>query len=71
MIKCNLSKFMGIHKMNIQDVRDKTGLHRNTIANLYYERATGIEFATMEKLCKLFGCKSGPDELFEYQPDKE
>lgn len=69
MIKCNLSKLMGIHKMNIQQVHEKTGLNRNTISNLYHEKATRIDFETMEKLCKLFGCQPGPSDLFEYIDD--
>jgi putative transcriptional regulator len=64
MIKCNLSKLMGIHKMSIQDVHEKTGLNRATISNLYHEKVNRIDFETMEKLCKLF--KVGPGELFEF-----
>lgn len=66
MIKCNLSKFMGIHKMTIQDVHEKTGLNRNTISNLYHEKVSRIDFETMEKLCLLFGCNPGPNDLLEY-----
>lgn len=62
---------MGIHKMTIQDVHEKTGLNRNTISNLYHEKVSRIDFETMEKLCQLFGCQPGPGELFEYVPDKE
>lgn len=71
MIKCNLSRLMGIHKMNIQDIHEKTGLNRNTISNLYHEKAARIDFDTIDKLCKLFNCHSGPAELFEYIPDKD
>ena len=71
MIKCNLSKFMGIHKMTIQDVRDKTGLNRNTISNLYHEKVVRVDFETMDKLAKLFNLSPGPNELFEYVPDAE
>ena len=70
MIKCNLSKFMGIHKMTIQDVRDKTGLNRNTISNLYHEKVVRVDFETMDKLAKLFNLTPGPNELFEYVPDE-
>lgn len=66
MIKCNLSKLMGIHKMSIQDVHEKTGLNRATISNLYHEKVNRIDLETMEKLCKLFNCQVGPGELFEY-----
>lgn len=71
MLKCNLSQLMGIHKMSIQDVHELTGLNRNTISNLYHEKAKRVDFETMEKLCKLFNCQSGPGNLFEYIPDPE
>ncbi|MEW6698288.1 MAG: helix-turn-helix domain-containing protein [Bacillota bacterium] len=71
MIKCNLSKLMGMHKMSIQDVHEKTGLNRNTISNLYHEKAGRIDFETMNKLCILFKCNPGPEDLLEYIPDKE
>ena len=60
---------MGINKMNIQDVREKTGLNRETISNLYHEKSVRIDYDTMEKLCKLFNCQ--PGDLFEYIPNKE
>lgn len=59
MVKCNLSTLMGKHKMTIQDVHVKTGLSRNTIANLYHERATRADFDTIEALCRLFKCDVG------------
>ena len=58
-IKCNLSELMGKNKMTIQDVREKTGLNRNTISNLYHEKVTRIDFDTIEKLCQLFKCGVG------------
>ncbi len=71
MIKCNLSKLMGIHKMSIQDVHEKTGLNRATISNLYHEKVIRLDFETMEKLCKLFNYQVGPGELFEYKPEEK
>ncbi|OGI21771.1 MAG: Cro/Cl family transcriptional regulator [Candidatus Melainabacteria bacterium RIFOXYA12_FULL_32_12] len=59
MIKCNLSKLMGINKMSIQDVHEKTGLNRNTISNLYHEKAKRIDFVTVDKLCEIFQCQVG------------
>ena len=71
MIKCNLSKLMGIHKMTIQDVHEKTGLNRNTISNLYHEKVSRVDFETLDKLCKLFGCQAGPNDLLEYILDEK
>ncbi|PKM77808.1 MAG: Cro/Cl family transcriptional regulator [Firmicutes bacterium HGW-Firmicutes-15] len=70
MIKVNLSKFMGINKMTIQEVHERTGLNRNTISNLYHENVTRIDFYTIDKLCKLFACQAGPESLLEYIPDE-
>ena len=72
MIKCHLSTLMGKHKMKIIDVARETGLHRNTVAALYDERAIRVDLNAIEKLCELFEC--GVGELFEYIPqdkDKE
>ena len=53
---CNLSTLMGQARYNIQDVHLKTGLARRTITQLYHDKATRIDFDTVEKLCSLFQC---------------
>jgi len=58
-IRSNLSTLMGMHRYNIKDVHDKTGLARGTISNLYYDRATRVDFDTISKLCALFECDVG------------
>ena len=68
MIKCNLSTLMGKNKFTIQDVHEKTRLSRNTISNLYNEKAGRIDFETIEKLCDLFDCTVC--ELLEYAKNK-
>lgn len=47
---------MGKNRYLIKDVHEKTGLARNTISNLYNDRATRIDFDTINKLCELFKC---------------
>lgn len=64
MIKCNLSILMGKYRFKIQEVHEKTGLSRSTIANLYNEKATRVDFDTIEKLCRLFDCSVC--DLLEY-----
>lgn len=56
MIKVHLSRIMGEKKLNIADVARMTGLHRNSITKLYYEKIDGIKFDTVEKLCRALGC---------------
>ena len=64
MIKCNLSILMGRYNKKIQAVFNETGLASNTVAILYNENATRVDYNTMEQLCKMFHCTVG--ELFEY-----
>lgn len=61
-VHCKLSTLMGSKRYSIQDVHDHTGLSRNTISNLYNDKATRIDYETAEKLCKLFECSM--DDLF-------
>ncbi len=62
-VHCNLSTLMGMKRYTIQDVHDSTGLSRNTVSKLYSDKATRIDYETIEKLCKLFDCT--PNELFD------
>lgn len=55
-MRCNLSTLMGKYRYSIQDVHIKTGLARGTVAQLYHDKATRIDFETIEKLCCLFEC---------------
>lgn len=56
-IQCILSTLMGKHHLSIQDVHYKTKLSRTTISNLYNNKATRIDYDTIEKLCLLFQCE--------------
>ena len=50
---------MGASRYTIQDVHEKTGLSRSTVSQLYHDRATRIDYDTIEKLCDLFNCQIG------------
>lgn len=62
-VHCNLSTLMGRFRYSIQDVHKLTGLSRSTVSSLYNDKATRIDFDTLEKLCGLFECDAS--ELFE------
>lgn len=55
-MRCQLSTLMGKERYSIQDVHIKTGLSRSTVTQLYHDKATRIDFETIEKLCSLFNC---------------
>lgn len=68
-MKCRLSTLMGQARYSIQDVHNKTGLARSTVAQLYHDKATRIDFETIEKLCSLFDCSVA--ELLELENNSE
>ncbi|GHU42086.1 hypothetical protein FACS1894193_06950 [Bacilli bacterium] len=68
-MKCKLSTLMGERRLTIQDVHEQTKLSRTTISNLYNEKATRIDYDTIEKLCKVFECRI--DELLDLEINKE
>ena len=68
-MKCHLSTLMGKSRLCIQDVHKQTKLARSTITQLYHDRATRIDFETIEKLCKLFDCEIG--DLLTLEGTKE
>lgn len=70
-MKCQLSTLMGKSRYSIQDVHLKTGLARSTVTQLYHDKATRIDFETVEKLCNLFGCEIGDLLVLEGTTDKE
>lgn len=68
MIECKLASLMGERKiLKLSDVVHATGINRNTLTSLYYDRAVRIELPVADKLCKFFNCDM--NELFEYRPD--
>ena len=46
-VHCNLSTLMGKNRFSIQDVHNQTGFSRNTISNLYNDKATRIDYDTV------------------------
>lgn len=68
-LHCSLSTLMGKERFSIEDVHMKTNLSRTTISNLYNDKATRIDYKTIEKLCALFDC--GMSEIFYFTKDTE
>ena len=64
MIHCYLSRLMGEKRVRIIDVARATGIGRNMLAKLYYERAKRVELVDLARLCKYFDCPVG--DLLEW-----
>ena len=70
MLKCKLSNLMGERKiLKLSEVAQATGINRNTLTSMYYDRATRIELPISNRLCKYFNCTMA--DLFEYTPDED
>lgn len=64
MIKCNLAVLLAERGMNISELSERTGLSRNTLSALQNNTGKGIQFDTMDAICKLLDVL--PGELFTY-----
>ncbi len=66
-IENRVSTFLGARREGITDLARGAGLSRTTAHTLYYATATRVDFETLEKLCRYFGC--GVGDLLVYRPE--
>ena len=70
MITCKLSSLMGDRRiLKLSDVVHATGINRNTLTSMYYDRVIRIELPVADKLCKYFNCTM--NDLFEFKDEVE
>jgi putative transcriptional regulator len=61
---------MGDRKiLKLSEVVHATGINRNTLTSMYYDRAVRIELPVADKLCKYFNCTM--NDLFEFKEEVE
>lgn len=65
-IQIHLGRLLGERKMKMAELSRKTGISKNALSELYYEKVKAIRFDTLEKICEALSCQVG--ELIEYQP---
>lgn len=59
---------MGRKRLKISDVVEMTGLARNTVSELYHDRAKRVDFETLNKLCVALECVNLND-IIEYRQE--
>lgn len=70
MIKVKLSELMGKHKIkSFVQLEKETGITRKTLAKLYNGEGKGIDYETLDSLCRYFKCAVG--DLLEYSDPTE
>jgi putative transcriptional regulator len=62
-IQSRLSRLMGEKRVRIIDVARATGISRNMLSKLYYDRAQRVDLVDVAKLCEYLNCSVG--DLFE------
>ena len=62
-IQSRLSRLMGEKRVRIIDVARATGISRNMLSKLYYDRARRVNLVDVAKLCNYLNCSVG--DLFE------
>jgi len=63
-IHCRLSTILGERRLKQSEVARDTGIHRNTINALYWDRWGKVDYAILDKLCKYL--KVQPGDLLVY-----
>ncbi|WP_281284103.1 helix-turn-helix domain-containing protein [Alkalibacillus haloalkaliphilus] len=51
--------------MSMAKLKSKTDISRTTISKLYHNKSNGIQFDTLEELCKLLNCR--PEDILSYE----
>lgn len=65
MIKLNLPVLFAQKGIRVADADRLTDMGRTTLYRLYNNKVTRIDFASLERLCKLLDCTPGDIILYE------
>lgn len=69
MIKCQLYKLLHENHVKISDISEATGISRTTLCALNWDKGKGVQFNTLDKLCRYFNCNIS--DLLVYEEEKE
>ena len=68
-IRIHLGRLLGERKMKMAELSRQTGINKNALSELYYEKVKAVRFETLDKICRTLGCSIG--ELLEYQEENK
>ncbi len=68
-VRIHLGRLLGERKMKMAELSRRTGISKNSLSDVYYEKVKAVRLDTLEKICEVLGCTVG--ELIEYQPDNK
>ena len=67
MIVNHVSRAMGARRMSQRELVRRTGLSASAVADLYHDRSTRVDLATLDKVCAALDVSVGA--LLEYRAD--
>jgi len=59
MIRCRLSRILGERRIKVSELARQSGVARNTLLALYHEKAKGITFDVLDKICQALAIQPG------------
>lgn len=68
-IKIHLSRILGERRMKMTELAESAGVAKNTVLALYHEKAKGVTFEVLEKICTALDCQ--PGDLLENIPKND
>lgn len=67
MIKITYDDLAKKNDKTVTEVSNETGISRATLTNLSRNRAKGLQFKTIDRICKYFNCDVG--DLIKFKND--
>lgn len=69
MIRINLDVMLAKRKMSVTKLTERVGMSMVSISILKNEKAKGIRFETLEKICEALECQ--PGDILEYYQEEQ
>lgn len=67
MIKNRLSIILGEQRVRVSELSKLTGISQNALNKIYHDKTKGIDFDTLDKLCKALRCTT--QDIFMFIDD--
>lgn len=55
-------------ELTVRSLAEQSGISPSVITGLTGKRAKGVQFATLDRLCKVLNCQ--PGDILVYEPDE-
>lgn len=68
MIQIKLSRVMGDRRINQAELSRRTGINKNTIADMYHGYAERVSLPQIDTICDVLGCTF--EEILEWTPNE-